>query len=105
MGDFLLECDNRTQRPAIVQRMMRGTTAKYKEDMKIMNDLANESAVKLTDIGFTRLTNFVVVEMRKADPIEKKDLLTLMLNGRDTKTGKGLDDRNIAENVSGPTFP
>jgi hypothetical protein len=37
--------------------------------------------------------------MRRANPIEKKDLLTLMLNGRDAKTGKQLGDRNIAENV------
>jgi hypothetical protein len=46
MADFLLECDYRSRRPAVVQWMMRGSNAKYEEDMKIMNDLANESADK-----------------------------------------------------------
>jgi cytochrome P450/NADPH-cytochrome P450 reductase len=105
MSDFLLECDLRSGRPAFVQWMMRGSTAKYEEDMKIMKDLANESVCKLTSVDCAGLTNFVVIEMRKANPVEKKDLLTLMLNGRDTKTGKGLDDCNIAENVSDSTFP
>ena len=40
-----------------------------------------------------------VVAERKANPIEKKDLLTLMLNGKDPKTGKQLTDENISNNV------
>ena len=40
-----------------------------------------------------------VVAKRKANPIAKKDLLTLMLNGRDPKTGEGMSDRNISHNV------
>jgi hypothetical protein len=32
-------------------------------------------------------------------PIDKKDLLEVMLNGRDKETGEGLSEENIAYNV------
>jgi cytochrome P450/NADPH-cytochrome P450 reductase len=41
-----------------------------------------------------------VVADRKAHPIDKKDLLTKMLNGRDPKTGQGLSDDSITKNAS-----
>lgn len=40
-----------------------------------------------------------VVADRKKHPNEKKDLLDVMLNGRDKETGEGLSDENIAHNV------
>ena len=37
---------------------------------------------------------------RKANPIDKNDLLNKMLLGRDAKTGEGLSDKAITNNVS-----
>lgn len=42
----------------------------------------------------------LVVADRRNHPIEKKDLLTNMLSGRDPKTGQGLSDDNITKNVN-----
>lgn len=42
---------------------------------------------------------FSVVASRKEHPVDKKDLLDLMLNGKDPKTGQGLSEDNIARNV------
>lgn len=82
MSDWLSECDNRTRRPALLQGLWRGSNAKYEEDMKTMMALSSE-----------------IVAKRKASPIAKQDLLTLMLSGRDPKTGQGLSDENIAHNL------
>ena len=41
----------------------------------------------------------IVVADRRAQPIEKKDLLTNMISGSDPKTGQGLSDDNITNNV------
>lgn len=43
---------------------------------------------------------FKVVADRKSHPIDKKDLLTLMLDGRDQKTGERISDESIVFNVS-----
>jgi len=45
------------------------------------------------------ILQFVVLEDRKANPIEKKDLLNVMLYGKDPKTGQGLSDDAIMRNV------
>lgn len=105
MSDWLSECDNRTRRPAIIQALMRGTTAKYEEDMNIMLELATDStsASFPWDCHCLWPLLFPVVAKRKADPIEKKDLLTIMLNGQDSKTGQTMSDRNIAHNVGSDT--
>ena len=42
MSDWLTESGNRFMRPAIVQKMLRGTNNKYEADMKIMRDLADQ---------------------------------------------------------------
>lgn len=41
----------------------------------------------------------LVLEDRRAHPIEKKDLLNVMLNGRDKETGLSLPEQNIKQNV------
>ena len=45
MVDFLVESGQRANRPAIVNAMMRGTTAKYEQDIKTMAELADESEI------------------------------------------------------------
>ena len=41
----------------------------------------------------------IVIDERKAHPSAKKDLLDIMLEGRDTKTGAKMDEENIMNNV------
>ncbi|KAH9899295.1 fatty acid hydroxylase [Cubamyces lactineus] len=82
MGDFLTECANRANRPPIMNTLMRGSSAKYEADMKIMNDLVDE-----------------LIEDHKKNPTEKQDLLSIMLNGVDQKTGKRMSDESIRMNL------
>ncbi|KAF8217433.1 fatty acid hydroxylase [Mycena galopus ATCC 62051] len=82
MGDFLAESGLRANRPRVVQAVMRSTNAKYEADIKGMKDLADR-----------------IVATRKAHPIEKKDLLNIMLNSRDPKTGQAMTEQSIAENL------
>ncbi|QRW20348.1 cytochrome P450 family protein [Rhizoctonia solani] len=78
MMDFLIECNMRTRRPAFVRSLPLKINAKFKADMEAMNKLASQ-----------------IIQERKQNPIEKKDLLNAMLNGRDPQTGEGLSDENI----------
>ncbi|KAJ7640087.1 fatty acid hydroxylase [Mycena polygramma] len=82
MGDFLKECGRRAVRPGVVQAVMRGASTKYEADIKKMKGLADQ-----------------IVETRKAHPISKHDLLDIMLNSRDPKTGQAMTGQSIAENL------
>ncbi|KAJ7808338.1 cytochrome P450 [Mycena olivaceomarginata] len=82
MADFLKECSERFTRPRLLQAVMYGKTAKYQADIKKMKDLADE-----------------IVTTRKAHPIPKHDLLDIMLNSRDPKTGQSMTEQSIAENL------
>ncbi|CCO36968.1 NADPH-ferrihemoprotein reductase [Rhizoctonia solani AG-1 IB] len=70
MGEFLQESGMRTIKPSILKSLPFGANVKYAENMKTMNNLADE-----------------IIEDRKRNPIEKKDLLNAMLLGRDPQTG------------------
>ncbi|KDQ16569.1 hypothetical protein BOTBODRAFT_129916 [Botryobasidium botryosum FD-172 SS1] len=78
MGRYLTESGSRSRRPQLVQAMMRSATARYEADYKTMMDTCDE-----------------IVATRKSHPIDKKDLLNLMLLGKDAKTGEGLSEMNI----------
>ncbi|KZV89028.1 cytochrome P450 [Exidia glandulosa HHB12029] len=82
MGSFLRESGARMTRPSIVQRMMGQTNAKYEQDQRQMMDLAKE-----------------IVEDRKQNPNDRKDLLNAMLKGRDPQSGKGLSDVSIMQQM------
>ncbi|KZW03436.1 cytochrome P450 [Exidia glandulosa HHB12029] len=82
MGSFLTEAGSRVRRPGLVQRMMSSTNAKYAEDQRVMLDLARE-----------------IVEERKRNPNDRKDLLNAMLNGKDAQTGKSLSDTSIMQQM------
>ncbi|KAF7351739.1 Fatty acid hydroxylase [Mycena sanguinolenta] len=82
MANFLGESGLRANRPRVLQAVMRGTTAKYEADIKTMKNLADQ-----------------IVSARKSHPIAKKDLLDIMLNSRDPKTGQAMTERSIAENL------
>ncbi|OBZ67672.1 hypothetical protein A0H81_12453 [Grifola frondosa] len=82
MADFLVESGLRANRPPLVNSMMRGTSAKYAQDIQTMSALVEE-----------------LIAERKANPTEKSDLLNTMLYGKDTKTGKSLPEENIRYNL------
>ncbi|KIP12117.1 hypothetical protein PHLGIDRAFT_98480 [Phlebiopsis gigantea 11061_1 CR5-6] len=82
MVDFLIECNLRANRPGLLNSMMMSTTAKYEQDIKTMQELANE-----------------IIAERRRNPTEKKDLLNAMLYSKDTKTGETLSDENICHNL------
>ncbi|KAI0329045.1 bifunctional P-450/NADPH-P450 reductase [Cubamyces sp. BRFM 1775] len=82
MADFLIESGKRANRPAIVQNMMTTTNAKYEEDKQTMMKLVEE-----------------IIEDHRANPPEKPDVLSVMLNGRDKETGLGLSDESIKHNL------
>ncbi|QSZ36198.1 hypothetical protein DSL72_007324 [Monilinia vaccinii-corymbosi] len=82
MRDFLTESGARASRPAIANYFMRSAQAKYDADIELLQSVARE-----------------LLAERRANPNDKKDLLNAMINGRDPKTGKGLPDSNILNNM------
>ncbi|EJD48679.1 cytochrome P450 [Auricularia subglabra TFB-10046 SS5] len=82
MGSFLAECGRRASRPGILQLFARSATAQYAEDQRVMLEIAKK-----------------IVDERRAKPNDRRDLLNLMLNGRDPQTGRGLTDKSIFEQM------
>ena len=48
----------------------------------------------------TELKLLAVLDKRRRQPIEKQDLLNVMLNNKDSKTGESMSDKSIINNVS-----
>jgi cytochrome P450 / NADPH-cytochrome P450 reductase len=82
MIGLLSESGARAFRPGLATYFMRSAQQTYDADIatlrKIAGDLADE---------------------RRANPDDKKDLLNTMLNGKDPKTGEGLTDESIINNM------
>ncbi len=80
MVDALAESGARTRRPEIASKLMVGKRRAYEHDLALMQKVADE-----------------LIAERKRDPdgASKKDLLGIMLQGRDPVTGEGLSDENI----------
>lgn len=102
MTDFLKEASARASRPSLVQALMTRTNAKWDEDARFMTDLGTRSeCLSHVFLHFLIAIMFptLVLEERKHNPIEKKDLLNIMLYSKDPKTGEGLPDDAIMKNV------
>jgi cytochrome P450/NADPH-cytochrome P450 reductase len=82
MTGFLVESGARSRRPGFANYFMRSAQKKYNSDIALLREVAGE-----------------VVAERKAHPNEKKDLLNAMVKGRDPKTGEGLTDESIMNNM------
>ncbi|KAJ8069548.1 hypothetical protein OCU04_003198 [Sclerotinia nivalis] len=82
MSGFLLESGARALRPTIANYFMRSAQAKFDSDIALLQSVAKE-----------------LLAERRANPNDKKDLLNAMINGRDPKTGKGLSDSTILNNM------
>jgi len=78
--DALVESGARSSRPEIATKLMVSTRRKYEADIKLMHQVCD-----------------TLIAERRADPErgKKKDLLALMLQGRDSATGEGLSDENV----------
>ncbi|KAF5662549.1 bifunctional p-450:nadph-p450 reductase [Fusarium heterosporum] len=83
MGDFLTESGNRNRRPAFAPNFLyRAANEKFYADIALMKSVADE-----------------VVAARKANPSDRKDLLSAMLDGVDPQTGDKLSDDNITNQL------
>ncbi|KLO19588.1 cytochrome P450 oxidoreductase OrdA-like protein [Schizopora paradoxa] len=81
----LVESSNRAYRPKLATKvpfLYSKQDEKYFSEIKEMADIAAE-----------------IIRKRKEHPVEKNDLLNLMLSGKDPKTGQGLSDENIMNNL------
>ena len=86
MADVLATSSRRVFRPPILKWIpgyYKKEDEKYSEDVKYMTEVARD-----------------IIGQRKEKPIDKPDLLTLMLEGKDPKTGSKLSEENIVYNVS-----
>jgi cytochrome P450/NADPH-cytochrome P450 reductase len=82
MTSFLSESGARAMRPKIASYFMRAANQKYEEDITLMAKTAEE-----------------LMDERRKNPVEKKDLLNAMLYGKDPKTGEAMTDENIRDNM------
>ena len=80
MVDALAEAGARERRPEIASKLMLGTRRRYEDDLRLMREVAE---------------SLIAERRRDSDAASKKDLLGLMLQGRDPTTGEGLSDENI----------
>ncbi|KAF5013400.1 hypothetical protein FDECE_588 [Fusarium decemcellulare] len=82
MGDFLTEAGEKPRRLPLPGIVYRERDRKYQADIETMRNTAKE-----------------VLDARKAGGSTRKDLLTAMLEGVDTKTGKKMTDESIMDNL------
>lgn len=82
MISFLTIVNLRSQRSAIQNKLDRRTERTREHDREVMRSTAKE-----------------VIDHRRANPTDKKDLLNAMLFGKDPKTGQGMPDENIMNNM------
>ncbi|HEU5267750.1 MAG TPA: cytochrome P450, partial [Jatrophihabitans sp.] len=80
MVDALAEAGARARGSEAASTLLLGARRTYEDDLELMKKVADD-----------------VIAERKRDPTAaaKKDLLAIMLNGRDPVTGEGLSDENI----------
>jgi cytochrome P450/NADPH-cytochrome P450 reductase len=82
MVGMLRTAGDRGRRPALVNNLPTAENNKYYEDIEYLRNLSKE-----------------LVDTRKENPEEKKDLLNALINGRDPKTGKGMTHDSIIDNM------
>ncbi|KAK2627065.1 hypothetical protein QTJ16_003031 [Diplocarpon rosae] len=82
MVGLLAESAARARRPAVANYFFRSAQQKYDSDIALLKKVAA-----------------AVVAERRSNPNDKKDLLNAMINGRDPKTGEGLAEESILNNM------
>jgi cytochrome P450/NADPH-cytochrome P450 reductase len=81
MVGVLKEAEAKGRRLPIVNKFLKDKTSKFDQDIKLLQKIADELIQQRKDLGHTAKTH--------------KDLLDLMLEGRDPITGEGLSDENV----------
>lgn len=82
MVGMLKTAGDRARRPGLVNNLPTADNNKYWEDIEYLRNLCKE-----------------LVDSRKENPTDKKDLLNALINGRDPKTGKGMSYDSIIDNM------
>ncbi|CAK7213051.1 hypothetical protein SBRCBS47491_001671 [Sporothrix bragantina] len=82
MGGFLVESGNRSRRPPLPSMLYKRADQQYEADIATMRAVSDG-----------------VLQARKQQPSERKDLLAAMLAGKDPRTGETLDDDAITNNL------
>ncbi|GMF67570.1 unnamed protein product [Aspergillus oryzae] len=82
MVGMLKTAGDRSRRPGLVNNLPTTENNKYWEDIDYLRNLCKE-----------------LVDTRKKNPTDKKDLLNALINGRDPKTGKGMSYDSIIDNM------
>jgi cytochrome P450/NADPH-cytochrome P450 reductase len=82
MVGFLSESGKRIARPAVVNSFMTKTNAKLKADQEYMDRVSRE-----------------LVQHRKDNPTNRKDILNSMIHGKDPQTGETMRDELIMANM------
>lgn len=82
MVGLLQGSGDRNLRPALLNNVPTSENTKFWNDITFLRGLAQE-----------------LVDARKKNPEDKKDLLNAMILGRDPQTGKGLSDDTIINNM------
>lgn len=82
MIGLLQESGKRAARPGFANYFMPGSVAQYEADIATLHQIAAD-----------------VLAERRQFPTDKKDLLNAMIRGRDPKSGEGLSDESILNNM------
>ncbi|KAL2845469.1 fatty acid hydroxylase [Aspergillus pseudoustus] len=82
MVEVLVESGQRSNRPPIANALMKSATRKYEENIELMKQIAR-----------------TVLDRRRREPSDKKDLLNALICGRDPKTGESMSDDSIINNM------
>lgn len=93
MVGLLQGSGDQTRRPALLNNLPTSENTKYWNDITYLRELSQE-----------------LVNARKQNPEDKKDLLNALILGRDPQTGQGLSDDTIIDNmitflIAGMYFP
>lgn len=78
----LSESSDRSRRPAAADYILRAKKQKFDEDIAYLSKVSMD-----------------LVQKRRENPTDKKDLLNAMLNSKDPKLGQGLTDDSIVDNM------
>ncbi|KAK5991521.1 hypothetical protein PT974_09805 [Cladobotryum mycophilum] len=82
MIGVLQESGRRAARPNFANYLIPGSQAQFQEDIETLQKVATE-----------------VLDERLANPIDRKDLLNAMIHGKDPKSGEGLTNQSILNNM------
>ncbi|KAJ5252102.1 hypothetical protein N7489_002512 [Penicillium chrysogenum] len=82
MVGLLSVSGHRALKPALLNNLPTSENNKYWSDIEYLRNLSKE-----------------LVDSRKENPVDKKDLLNALILGRDPQTGRGMTDDSIVDNM------